>query len=81
MRDAAFCVSPMQKGFLLREGRWAYIEYGEGGGNGVELFDMEKDPKQYANLAAMPEHAAVVAGLRAKMAAKMKALRTNDLGA
>ena len=49
VRDAAFSVNG--KGFLLREHDWAYIQYGEDGNKGIELFDMNKDPKQYTNLA------------------------------
>lgn len=80
VRDAAFSVSPMQKGFLLREDRWAYIQYHEDASRGIELFDMEKDPRQFTNLARNPEYKAVVEHFRARMAAKMEELRTNDLG-
>ncbi len=80
VRDAAFSVSPMQRGFLLREDKWAYIQYGEDASKGIELFDMEKDPQQFTNLAANPEYKTVVARFKAKMTAKMKELRTNDLG-
>ena len=79
VREAAFCVSPMQKGFLLREDRWAYMQYGEDGKRGAELFDMRKDPKQYTNLVGSAEHAEIVAGFERKMAAKLKELRDNDL--
>jgi iduronate 2-sulfatase len=77
IRDAAFSVNG--KGFLLREDRWAYIQYGEDAKGGAELFDMHADPKQYVNLADKPEQAARVAEFREKMAAKLKAVRTNDL--
>ena len=79
VREAAFCVSPMQDGFLLREDHWAYIQYGEDAKRGAELFDMRKDPKQYVNLAGRAEHAEVVAGFEKKMVAKLAALRANDL--
>lgn len=78
VREAAFSVNG--PGFLLREDRWAYIQYGEKGERGIELFDMQEDPQQYTNLADSPEHQAVVNEFRAKMAAKLKAVRTNDLG-
>jgi iduronate 2-sulfatase len=77
VRDAAFCVNG--RGFLLREDRWAYIQYGEKAEKGIELFDMKKDPTQYTNLARIPKHKPVVDGFKAKFEAKMKALRTNDL--
>ena len=80
VRDAAFSVAPMRKGFLLREDRWAYIQYGEDAKGGVELFDMEHDPQQFTNLAESKEHADVVKRFRAQMTAKLTEVRTNDLG-
>ncbi len=80
VRDAAFSVAPMRKGFLLREERWAYIQYEEDASNGIELFDTKKDPMQYTNLAEAPEHAKTVARFKAKLAAKLRAVRDNDLG-
>ncbi len=81
VRDAAFCVAPMRKGFLLREDEYAYIQYGEDASAGIELFDTAKDPKQYTNLAESPEHRQVVERFKAKMAAKLKEVRANDLPA
>ncbi len=80
VRDAAFSVAPMRKGFLLREDNWAYIQYNEDASAGVELFDLVNDPKQYTNLAKNPAYAAVVESFKSKFAAKMKELRDNDLG-
>lgn len=80
VRDAAFCVAPSSKGFLLREDKWAYLQYAEDASKGIELFDMEKDPKQYTNLATQPAHQAVVERFKAKLAAKLSEIRTNDLG-
>ena len=80
VRDAAFSVAPMRKGFLLREADWAYIQYGENASGGIELFDLRNDPRQYANLAGIAEHAERVASFKAKFAAKMASLRDNDLG-
>jgi len=79
VRDAAFDVSPMQKGFLLRTKKWAYIQYGENASKGVELFDMAADPKQYTNLANDPEYAKVIARFKKEMAAKLREVRANDL--
>lgn len=80
VRDAAFSVAPSSKGFLLREDQWAYIQYAEDAAQGIELFDMKKDPQQYTNLAAKPEFASVVDGFQTKLAAKLRAVRDNDLG-
>ncbi|MGY8767954.1 MAG: sulfatase [Pirellulales bacterium] len=79
VRDAAFCVAPMRKGFLLREDKWAYIQYKEDASAGIELFDTHKDPLQYTNLAESKEHQAVVARFKKKLAAKLEELRDNDL--
>ena len=78
VRDAAFSVNG--KGFLLREDRWAYIEYGKNGSKGAELFDMEKDPAQFTNLAKRPAHRKTAARLKARLKAKLAAVRDNDLG-
>lgn len=79
VRDAAFCVAPMTKGFLLRDDRWAYIQYGENASLGVELYDMRDDPKQYVNLADKPEFAPTVEAFQAKLAARLREVRDNDL--
>jgi iduronate 2-sulfatase len=81
VRDAAFSVAPMRKGFLLREQKYAFIQYGEDAAEGIELFDMEQDPKQITNLAADARHKDVVEQFKKKMAAKLKAVRDNDLAA
>jgi arylsulfatase A-like enzyme/Zn-dependent M28 family amino/carboxypeptidase len=81
VRDTAFCVSGGSKAMLLRDDRWAYIQYGEDAKGGVELYDMNQDPKQYTNLAPKAEYAPVVAAFKKKLAAKLAQVRTNDLGA
>ena len=80
VRDAAFSVAPSRKGFLLREDRWAYIQYGEDAAGGRELFDMVEDPQQYTNLAEKPEFAAMVGRFQAQLAAKLQSVRESDLG-
>lgn len=79
VRDTAFSVAPSSQGFLLRDDRWAYMQYGEEAERGVELYDMRQDPKQYTNLAAKPEYAAKVAEFQARLVAKLREVRTNDL--
>ena len=56
VRTAAFSVAPMRRGFLLRENEWAYIQYGENGAKGIELYNVKKDPHQYTSLAQHPVH-------------------------
>jgi len=79
VRAEAFCVAPNRKGFLLRSDRWAYIQYGEDAGQGIELFDVENDPQQYTNLAKSPDHSEVVKEFQGKLKKKLAELRDNDL--
>lgn len=78
VRDEAFVANG--KGFLLRTDRWAYVQYGEQAQKGRQLYDMHADPAQLTNLASDPEHADVVAAFTERMAAKLAAVRTHDLG-
>ena len=79
VRTAAFSVAPMRKGFLLREDDWAFIQYGEQGQNGMELFHVKTDPHQYTNLAGKPAHARTLDRFRKQMIDKLAAIRNNDL--
>jgi iduronate 2-sulfatase len=79
VRDAAFSVAPSRKGLLLREDKWAYIQYKEDASGGIELFDTVADPKQYTNLADSEDHKSVVKRLQAKLAKKLAQVRANDL--
>lgn len=80
VRDMAFSVSQGGRTFLLRTDRWAYIQYDEDAKSGMELFDMKVDPQQYTNLAYDPDHLEVVEAFQQKLKAKLKEVRTNDLG-
>ena len=79
VRDAAFSVAPMRKGFLLREKRWAFIQYGEDASLGMELFDTVVDPLQFDNLAGSDDYKAVVERMQSKLAEKLAEVRVNDL--
>jgi iduronate 2-sulfatase len=79
VRDAAFCVAPMRKGFLLRDQSYAYIQYGEDAADGIELYDINADPQQFHNLAKDPKHKSRVEAYQAKMKAKLADVRDNDL--
>ena len=79
VRKAAFSVAPMRKGFLLREDRWSYIQYGEVASGGIELFDTEGDPKQFHNLADAPEHLATVQRFQQDLKSKLIEIRDNAL--
>ncbi len=79
IRDTAFCVAPMRKGFLLRDANYAFIQYGENAAGGIELYDIKNDPHQFTNLAVDPKHASKVEEYKSKMAAKLSDVRDNDL--
>lgn len=79
VREEAFSVAPMRRGFLLRSDRWAYLQYGEDASGGVELFDMRSDPQQFHNLAQDPKHRQIAERFQMKLAAKLRDVRDNDL--
>ncbi len=66
VRDAAF-TQIRNDGYAIRTDRWRYIEWAEGK-EGSQLYDMTKDPAETTNLAADPQQAATVAGLRERLA-------------
>ncbi len=79
VHEFAFSVAPMRKAFLIRTDRWAYIQYKEDASGGMELFDMESDPKQFTNLATSAEHQSIVAAMKQILKSKLAELRANDL--
>ena len=64
------------KGRLLRTENWALLDYGKTG----ELYDMEKDPKQYNNLINDSKYAEVLLGMKEKLKAKLTEIQENNLG-
>jgi iduronate 2-sulfatase len=80
VHDTVFSVAGTSKGYMLRDDRWVFIQYDEDASKGIELFDMKTDPRQLTNLASSPDHASRVEEWKAKVTAKLTAVRTNDLG-
>jgi len=82
-REMAFSVNTYKGGhaFLLRNEKWALTLYDEDGGSGIELFDMQHDPKQFNNLADFPAYEDIVAELKQKIQEKLETIRLNDLPA
>lgn len=83
VRDAAFSINgpTFHHGLLLRDDRWAFIQYEEDASAGLELYDMEADPGQHRNLAAEPSQRERVEGFKARVAEKLREVRSNDLNA
>ncbi|MFC4994113.1 sulfatase [Rubritalea tangerina] len=78
VRDFAFSVNG--KSLLVRNKKWAYIQHGEDASLGMQLYDMENDPKQFTNLAQQEGFKATVAQLQGVLKAKLEEVRSNDLG-
>ena len=53
-------------GFAVRTQRYRYVEWAAGD-RGVELYDYDEDPLEYANLAGREEYAQLVRRLRAEL--------------
>ncbi|MBL9133331.1 MAG: sulfatase [Verrucomicrobiaceae bacterium] len=79
VHDTAFSVAGTSKGLMLRDERWVFIQYGEDAKGGIELFDMHNDPRQLTNLAHSLDHVSRVEEWKTKVAAKLTAVRANDL--
>jgi arylsulfatase A-like enzyme len=79
LRDFAFSVSQGGKSFLIRTDEYAFIQYDEDAGSGIELYDMKIDPLQFRNLADESNYQFVVKEMQTKLAKKLEEVRTNDL--
>lgn len=65
-------------GFGLRSGRWAYMWYPatkKRKQEGFMLYDMEKDPSQYRNLADVADYASVRQQLHERLTKRIEAVR------
>lgn len=67
VRDSAYTVvsRPGLLGKAIRYQNWRYAEWG--GPDKAELYDLDKDPREYNNLAANPEYADMVGKLSSKL--------------
>lgn len=70
LREAALSI--VKEGHSLRSARWAYMGYKDGS---EELYDMDADPGQFTNLAAKPEHEAVLVEWRGKLKAMLEVVK------
>ena len=79
VHDTVFSVAGASNALMLRDERWVFIQYGEDAKGGIELYDMQSDPRQITNLAQSHDHISRVEEWKAKVAAKLAAVRANDL--
>ena len=79
VHDTVFSVAGSSKGLMLRDDRWVFIQYTEDASKGIELYDMQNDPRQLTNLAKSLDHVSRVEEWKVKVTAKLVAVRTNDL--
>ena len=79
VRDMAFSVTHGGRSFLLRNKKWAFIQYNEDASEGIELYDMVNDPKQYHNLAMNSNYTDRIKWFQQKLKKKLKHIRNNDL--
>ena len=69
VKDAAFSQVQWEDriyGRTVRTDRYRYIRW-EGDGGGEELYDHSNDPREFTNLALDPQHAGVLASMRARL--------------
>jgi arylsulfatase A-like enzyme len=59
-----------QLGRSIRTKRWRYAEWGKT--QAAELYDLEKDPKEYANLAKSQKHLSVVKQMKNRLAKRQQ---------
>ncbi len=65
-------ITQVHSHFSLRTERWALMRYvNEDGPNEYMLYDMEKDPQQFTNLADKPEYADILKELETRLDARI----------
>lgn len=69
-----------RNGYSLRTARYRYTEWGENGGEGIELYDHESDPVEMLNLAGGPEHAETVQKLSEQLRNRIVEVRKKPDG-
>ena len=80
VRTEAFSMNAHKgKSYLLRNKKWAYIQHRENSTGGIELYNIETDPKQFTNLAKKEEYKEIVFEFKKKLKNKLLEVRTNDL--
>ena len=77
-RDSA--LTQKHSGYALRTDRYRYVEWGENGAEGAELYDHRTDDAEMVNLADRPEHADTVVRLSRALRGRVAAARKPPAG-
>ncbi len=79
LKDHAASVKPgalsFNKGYSLRVSDWHYMRYND---QSAELYDMNRDPHEFTNLAKNPEYAAVLHQMNNALDARLKAAQMDQ---
>jgi arylsulfatase A-like enzyme len=73
-------LSQRNTGYGLRTDRYRYVEWGENGADGAELYDHETDGAEMVNLADRPAHADTVTRLSRVLHARVAEARKPPAG-
>ena len=71
-------MTTVSRGHCLRAGKWAFMWYTASKRvktEGFMLYDMEKDPKQFTNLADDPKFAGVKAKLHRRLRTRVESMQ------
>ncbi len=79
-RPRSAALTQFGTGYALRGDRYRYVEWGEDGRDGAELYDHASDPKEMVNLAGRAEHAKTVTELSDALHARIRKARQVPAG-
>ncbi len=72
VKDYIFSTSLRGHALHIQDKRWSYTQYGRQAENGMELYQLTTDPKQYNNLAMEPDFADTVKKYQTILQEKLK---------
>lgn len=79
-KPRASVLSQRHDGYALRTDRYRYVEWGEDGRDGAELYDHKSDPQEMVNLAGRSEQADTIARLSKTLRNRVRKARNVPAG-